>query len=668
MFEKYLDIYDNPESGYAGRYIARARENIDNISEYIKLDDESWFEARKINTKEAYLHYLELYSRPGGSYKGKHIDEAKEAIDSLVPPPPPDPRVKDAEAWDNAVRLNTIDAYNAYLKEFNPYGNSGYVGAHIPDAEEAIRSIQYEIDWKNAETSNTVKAYQEFIDKYSSGPYKKKAQQAIARIEHNEFKAQKNSDWKRALDENNPENYLNFIKKYGTSGKKDSSVPPPPPPDPRVKDAEAWDNAVRLNTIDAYNAYLKEFNPYGNSGYVGAHISEAEEAIYTLQHIISAQQQRAGERAFWQKAEFFNNIGFYKSYLYQYPSGEFRSKAEQAIAKLEYKQFLEQENRDWEKALKRHNAYEYRRFIAKYEAPGMKFSSPHLNDVKEKLKQRLRELELKKETEKQDKIETEATNNKPLKKGEPNNLGPDSPVQPPIPPSDIDTPLSPNSPKNTSKPLWGRRVAIGLLIFILLILAIIFILSIGSDPDPDPMPEVQTLQWAIDNKDIPMLRKYAELDSTRAYYPLAIELWVQNKDTLESLINIRKALDHCNSSGATYQECVIHLEVIKDALDYYNTIGHKSPTLSSDPDKRLLVLPNELAIIKRASYIAEKYDFEYTPDSKILQYIDDDFRRWVEAGDKTPVRATKEDCYKAALQLKDDPEVRVKLNNIRFDK
>lgn len=177
--------------------------------------------------------------------------------------------------------------------------------------------------------------------------------------------------------------------------------------------------------------------------------------------------------------------------------------------------------------------------------------------------------------------------------------------------------------------------------------------------------QIDSLQWAIDNHNIPTLTRYARLDSTRAYYPLSIELWAQNRDTLNSLINIRKAIKVIDSKDSLYENCLDQLEELKTALDYYNTIAHKAPALPASPEERLTVLSNENSIIKRATVIAEKYSFDYTPNPEILKRIDDDFRRWIYVGDHSVLHTTKKDCYNAALQLKEDPEVKKKLDNLK---
>ena len=61
--------------------------------------------------------------------------------------------------------------------------------------------------------------------------------------------------------------------------------------------------------------------------------------------------------------------------------------------------------------------------------------------------------------------------------------------------------------------------------------------NIKSDDVPIDVEQIDSLQWAIDNKNIPLLTKYAEMDSTRAYYPLALALNAQ-----DSAANVEKTL------------------------------------------------------------------------------------------------------------------------------
>lgn len=613
MFEKYLDTYNNPDSSYVGRYVSRAQEYINLIAN----DDKEWAKAKKLDTEEAYLKYLDIYDNPAPSYRGKHINEVKDGI----------VRLKDNKDWEKACEINSVQSYSDYLSLYDKV-NPDYIGLHVEEAHLAIARINDDADWSHASNINTTDSYKSYLAKYDvqfpsyKGKYVDNAKQAIV------------------------------------------SLTPPPAPDPQIKDNELWAEATKLNTIEAYQDYLNEYGHAASNGYIGAHIEEAECAIRhlideeawskakSLNSIVGYQEykdtcdannypgynwayynaanikiddlqkaedsraQKEKDNADWEDAIKLNSIEAYKHYLNVHPRGAHKKEAFDAISKLEEQAFAFQENKDWQEACKANTLAEYKSFVSKYSNPDLTYKSSHLDIAKQRIAE-----------------------------------------------------LAPPAPAPMSK---GWRKWIG--ITVLLVLAgltymqwhnnaWLFNIKNGSVPT-DNVAEAESLQWAIDNHNIPLLTRYAELDSTRAYFPLSIEFWNQRKDTLNSLIYIRKAISSINFNNSLYADYNNQLEVIKTALNYENTIGHLVPTFSSNIEERLLILPTEYAIIQRAMAISEKYSFEYTPNEVVLGYIDDDFRRWVEAGDLSPGKSTKEDCYKAALQLKEDSVVRLKLNNL----
>lgn len=616
MFEKYLDTYNNPDSTYVGRYVTRAEE----IIQHIESDYKEWIEAKSLDTEAAYLHYLDIYDNPAQSYKGKHIKEVKESI----------VRLKDNNDWEAACANNTLQSYSDYLSKYDKIAPD-YIGVHVPEAHLAISQINDKADWTHATNLNTIESYSSYLAKYDvqspayCGMYIEDAKQAI------------------------------------------ESLTPPPAPDPRIKDDEAWNKATKANTVESYQEYLNEFRHPSADGYVGSHIQEAEWAIrhiideaawskakslntiagyqeykdicdannypgYNWVHYNAActnigilkkaedtRAQKEADNADWSNALKENTIDAYRRYLSLHNAGIHKKEALDAIAKLEKQAFVNQENIDWQSASNTNTLSAYKSFVLKYSNPSLKYKSTHL----EAAKQKIAEL---------------------------------------TPPAPVPTPVK-----------WWKWVGFAILLALGWLTYVQWhdnawpfnIKSDGGDESTPVVVEVDSLTWAITNHNIPMLQRYADKDSVRALYPLSLELWAQRKDTLNSLIYIREAIASIQSNSPLYSHYISQLDKIKDALNYDNTIGHKAPTLSSNIGERLLVLPTEYAIIKRSVAISEKYSFEYTPNEDILRYIEDDFRRWVKAGDGSPVRATKEDCYKAALQLKEDNEVRTKLNNLK---
>ncbi len=406
------------------------------------------------------------------------------------------------------------------------------------------------------------------------------------------------------------------------------------------EDNTDWLKATSENAVSSYLRYIQKHldNPYGH---VGKHVEEAKR-----QHLITE------DNSAWETAREVNTRQGYETYLSKYKksNGLHVRDAQNAILKL-------QEEKDWNIAITEHTLDSYERYLSKYNSIS-KYVGRYIAQAQYAL------LRLQKEREEEDDwriacAEDTLTSYK-------NFVAKYKAMKTSIHLSQAEGKIKELTPPTPNKWIKWLTQALLFIIFCTFFYQLKHhhVWPFNERQQQIIVEPVDSLQWAIDNHNIPVLKEYADRDSTRAFYPLSLELWDQSKDTLNSLIYIRKAISSIQTSSPLYQDYNNQLEVIKNALDYYNTIGHIAPALSANIEERLLVLPTEYAIIKRASEIAEKYSFEYTPNKGILKYINDDFRRWVEAGDNSPIRATKEDCYKAALQLKEDESVRRKLNEL----
>lgn len=524
MFEKYLDTYNNPDSTYSGRYVTRAEEFI----ELIAADDKEWATAKRLDTENAYLHYLEIYDKPEPSYRGKYIQEVKESI----------VRLKDNKDWNIACELNTLQSYSDYLSLYDKVAPD-YIGLHVKEAHFAILRITDKADWSHATNLNTIESYESYLNKY---------------------------------DVDSPAYRGMFIDAAKDAIK---SLTPPPAPDPRIKDDEAWGKATKLNTKESYHEYLNEYGQPSAEGYIGVHIKEAEWAIrhiideeawekakslniidsyqeykntcdandypgYTWAHYNTASTnignlkkleeiriQKEQDEADWNEATRQNTIDAYKHYLRIHGRSIHKKEAQDAIVKLEKQAFANQENKDWQSAFKSNTLSAYLSFVSKYSDPSLKYKPTHLDAAKQKI--------------------AELT-----------------------PPAPVPTPIK-----------WWKWIGIAA---VLVLGWLTYVQwkdcawpfnqsSETDDADIIISKEVDSLQWAIDNHDIPLLTRYAEMDSTRAYYPLGLYL-----NELDSINNIdksikwlSKSIKYANDSNAYQLRQSIYIDIsLKTSRDIEN--------------------------------------------------------------------------------------------------
>lgn len=489
MFEKYLDTYNDPDSSYVGRYVSRADESIKHIAN----DDKEWAEAKKSDTEEAYLHYLDIYDKPAPSYKGKYIKDVKAAILKL----------KDENDWRRACDTNTSQSYSEYLSLYDKKSPE-YIGIHVEEARLAILRINDEKDWSDALKANSVTSYESYLKKYDlefpayTGQHVDEAKQAIMslipplvpnpRIKDDEF-------WTNITKINTIEAYKEYLKEYGhasVDGYVGRHVKEAEWEIRHIIDEDAWEKAKSINTIDSYQQYINTCDANDYPNYHWEHYNAAQAIIENLRKTENSRSKEEKDNADWNTAKTENTVQAYSRYLKIHENGIHKEDALDAIDKLEKQEFDAREEMDWQSACESDTLSAYESFVEKYGNPSLKYKSAHLDAAEKKVVE----------------------------------LTPPPPVPKPI--------------------KWWKWICAA----VVLVLAWLTFLQWHDRAWPfDVKPEEETfsivevveqidsLQWAIDNKDISLLTKYAEIDSIRAYYPLALALNAQ-----DSVANLEKTL------------------------------------------------------------------------------------------------------------------------------
>lgn len=116
-------------------------------------EDIAWNEAKKQGTEASLVKYKTSYP------SGRYISEC----DGMLADMP----------WANAVRTNTIDGYNIYMRQ--------HPGKHTADALAAIERIEDERDWAEADRFDTKEKYGWYKEKHPNGNYVSFAEERINR-------------------------------------------------------------------------------------------------------------------------------------------------------------------------------------------------------------------------------------------------------------------------------------------------------------------------------------------------------------------------------------------------------------------------------------------------------------------------------------------------------
>jgi len=381
-YSEYLSMYDTEAAAYIGRFVNDAKKAILSLE-----DDAAWQLATNLNTVESYQAYLGKYDAVAPANLGKYVESAKQKIEELLPPPPPDPRIADDEAWNNAIKVNTIESYKEYLYEYaNP--QKSYKGIHVTEAKQALFRLQDEIDWNVAKSEHTVESYQHYLSIYSAsngfvGRHVDEARQAIDKLTPPNPRIEDDNAWKEATRINSLDGYRHYLSLYKNHANEAELAIR------HLIDGKAWKDAKDDGTIASYEKYLSICKANEYPGYEWAHVNAAKTQIGNLQKAEEANRKEeerkrriAEDNAGWEKARKDNTKHCYEEYLAKYRKvgGLHIREAENAILKL-------QSDEDWNKARAENTLGAYKRFVDKYEPMSNKYMSMYLPEAKRKVEE-----------------------------------------------------------------------------------------------------------------------------------------------------------------------------------------------------------------------------------------------------------------------------------------
>ena len=195
---------------------------------------------------------------------------------------------------------------------------------------------------------------------------------------------------------------------------------------------------------------------------------------------------------------------------------------------------------------------------------------------------------------------------------------------------------------------------IGAISVILLITGIFFFVK------REPIPKPDLLTDAIVNENIGELIKFAEMDSIRAFSPMAVH-YFNTKDTINAVKYAQKAID--SNTGTEAVNDLLN-EIKRSRVDkYLSRVNMISEDTKSFNNVDSLVIARDC--YSQAYNNAKKYGFEIEPNEKLSAQIETVFNKWVVAGDENPILSVKKNCYETALKLKNSDEVRGKIEKLK---
>lgn len=292
------------------------------VSNGISPEEALWKKVQSLNTEEAYVDYLSKF--PYGKYKY----DARLQL-----------QLVDTEAaWEKAKTANSEEAYMVFMRD---YAGSKYNSQAFAN----LTKIRQEDSWNRTKMENTAEAYGDFISRFPLSEYIQQAKSSYA-------SAQSEAEWNRIKDFNNVKVFENYVKSFPNSVYKDqatakvqslnnnapslnlmaskapvssannsriqiTNIPKNDPPKvekPEKKDvgADKWFQANALNTIEAYQDFLKEFPKHKFSP-----LAKKELALFDEQT--------------WMRAKSTNTNEAYENYQKLFPTGRYFKDAKKKI-------------------------------------------------------------------------------------------------------------------------------------------------------------------------------------------------------------------------------------------------------------------------------------------------------------------------------------------------
>jgi outer membrane protein assembly factor BamD (BamD/ComL family) len=288
----------------------------------VSPEETFWKRVQSLNTEEAYVDYLSKF--PYGKYKY----DAKLQL-----------QLVDTEAaWEKAKTANSEEAYQVFMRD---YSGSKYNAQAFAN----LTKIRQEGTWNRTKMLNTLEGYADFITRFPLSEH-------IQEAKNNYTSIQSEAEWNRIKDFNNVAVFENYLKNFPNSVFKDQAISkvktlngipafsnsmaiktPVSPSEnsrfqknvlrqnepqkvekPEKKDvgADKWFQANALNTIEAYQDFLKEFPKHKFSP-----LAKKELALLDEQT--------------WMRAKSANNNEAYENYQKLFPTGRYFKESKKKI-------------------------------------------------------------------------------------------------------------------------------------------------------------------------------------------------------------------------------------------------------------------------------------------------------------------------------------------------
>lgn len=242
--------------------------------------------------------------------------------------------------YEEARASKSIQLYETYIVK---YPKSKY----LSKAKDELASLYEERDWSLAKSSNTINGYKKFLLDYTNSKYTSQVEIKIKELEEEanwnttkninsvyayenylfsfpeskyvfeaKNKIQQIKDdlaWKEADTQATSESYQKYISNFPSGTKKTQALE-------RIQEIKIiqpkWENVIKKNTPDGYRTFLNQY-------YSSSYSTKARQKLSEL------------EEKFWSEALTGKSLKKYQNYISNFPDGKYYDEAEKAIIDIE---------------------------------------------------------------------------------------------------------------------------------------------------------------------------------------------------------------------------------------------------------------------------------------------------------------------------------------------
>lgn len=241
----------------------------------------AWEKAKTANSEEAYQVFMRDYS--GSKYNAQ-------AFANLT-------KIRQEGTWNRTKMLNTAEAYSDFISRFP-------LSEYIPEAKNKYASIQSEAEWNRIKNANNVAVFENYVKSFPNSVFKDQATAKVQALNGNAFAP--NS---MAIKASVPPSENSSVQKNMLRKNEPQKVEKPEKKDVGT---DKWFQANALNTIEAYQEFLKEFPKHKFSP-----LAKKELALFDEQT--------------WMRAKSANTAEAYENYQKLFPTGRYFKEAKKKV-------------------------------------------------------------------------------------------------------------------------------------------------------------------------------------------------------------------------------------------------------------------------------------------------------------------------------------------------